>query len=101
MLKIFGLVGAGGYGRETIHFIKNSSEDFDVYFIDKNIKTKNINGIKVITDEEFLNIKNKEKYFNVSVSNSKKRKSIADNFKKNGAIAKDLHAKSFINHEAL
>ena len=100
MLKIFGLVGAGGYGRETIHFIKNNSEDFDVYFIDKNIKTKSIHGIKVITDEEFLNIKNKEKYFNISVSNSKKRKSIADNFKKNGAIAIDLHAKSFINHGA-
>ena len=97
MSKIFGLVGAGGYGRETIDYINNNSENFEVYFIDSNIKSTSINGIKVVNDKDFLSMKCEERFFNISVSDPLKRKSIADFYIKSGVRPMALHAKSFIN----
>ncbi len=98
MSKIFGLVGAGGYGRETINFIRNNKENFEICFIDKNVKAKDINGIKVISDDEFINLKKKDKYFNVSVSNPLKRKEIAERYISYDIKPIELHANTFINH---
>lgn len=96
--KIFGLVGAGGYGRETIHYIKNNKDDFEIFFIDKNINDRDIRGIKVISDDDFFSIKCDKKFFNVSVSDSFNRKKIVDHYISNGVQPIDLHATTFINH---
>ena len=99
MNKIFGLVGAGGYGREIISYIKNSSDIYEVYFIDKNIKKNNINGINVIEEKDFLNIESDNKFFNISIADSIKREEISLRFLENGISPLELHSKTFINHE--
>lgn len=100
MKKTFGLVGAGGYGRETIHFIKNKNEDFEIFFIDTNIDLKNIHGIDVISDDEFLSLNDDDKYFNVSVSDPLKRKKVVDQYVSSGVKPIELCANTFINHGA-
>jgi sugar O-acyltransferase (sialic acid O-acetyltransferase NeuD family) len=79
MDRIFGLVGCGGFGRETINYIKNFDKN-EIKFVDDHIKLSNINGIEIISSDDFLNLKVPEKYFNVSIANSNNRKEIVEKF---------------------
>lgn len=79
MDKIFGLVGCGGFGRETINYVKDFSKN-DIKFVDDHIKLSNINGIEIISSNEFLNLKVPKKYFNVSIANYSNRKEIVEKF---------------------
>jgi sugar O-acyltransferase (sialic acid O-acetyltransferase NeuD family) len=68
-MKIYGIVGAGGFGREVMHtFMSNKKNNNDtVFFIDENIRANEIDGIKVIKYEDFLKLKNK-KFINIAIS---------------------------------
>ena len=79
MNRIFGLVGCGGFGRETINYLKNFDKS-EIKFIDDYVKLSNINGIEIISSNDFLNLKVPEKYFNVSIANYSNRKEIAEKF---------------------
>lgn len=91
----FGLVGAGGFGREVMPFVKESvakalsvsSRNIDVYFVEtwKPKKTE-VNGYSVLSLDEFIRLDDK-KYFNVAVGNGAEREAIAT---KVGAKAKPL-----------
>ena len=96
---IFGLIGAGGFGRETISFINNLKKKYEIYFVDNMIKSEKINDVKIISDDEFLNIKSNKKYFNISISNGKKREELSNHFKKNGAKPLTIFSKNSAIHE--
>ena len=78
--KVFGLFGAGGFGREIVDFALNTFDKKEIKFIDDNFERQVVNGYEVLSRDSFLNINVKDKYFNISVSNSLKRKEIADYF---------------------
>lgn len=100
MKKIkFGLIGAGGFGREVMPFTKESvarslqiqSDHIDIYFIETwQPKESKINGYSAISLDDFLKIDG-EKYFNIAISNGKDRESI---FHKIGTNAKPLSLKA-------
>lgn len=88
--KLFGLFGAGGHGRESIIHTE-SLKNFEIYFVDDNPKLKVVNGYKVISTSEFLNLKY-DKYYNVSLSDVKKRQEMVRKLSENDC--QSLHLKS-------
>ena len=79
MSKIFGLFGCGGFGREIIAYINDSKID-EIYFIDDSITKEKKNNISVLSREDFLSKEAQQKYFNISVADSKQRKEIVNFF---------------------
>ncbi len=77
MKKCFGLFGCGGMGKETIPFVSKFKND-EIKFIDDMKKVSKVNGIEVISKEEYIRLKASKKYFNISISDSVKRKKISD-----------------------
>lgn len=90
---VFGLFGAGGFAREVMPFAKknikeiadNNGADYAIFFIETTPSTKEVNGILVISEDEFLALECKHKLFNVAVADSKARERIANKFIDQGA----------------
>ena len=81
---ILGIYGAGGFGREIVNIANQSlvkkigkNISSKVYFIESSPKMKEINGYTLISEEEFISIKCKNKYFNIAIADSKVREQIA------------------------
>lgn len=76
-MKVYGIIGAGGFGREAMHtFVSSKKNNTDtVFYIDDNIKTSEIDGIKVLKYEDFLKLKN-EKLINIAISDYKIREKL-------------------------
>ena len=88
---VLGIYGAGGFGREVMDMVlfkemmvNQSTEFSEVYFIETEPKKKIVNGIKVLSEDEFNGIRS-EKFFNVAVADSKKREVLANRMLSNGA----------------
>jgi len=71
----FGLLGAGGFAREVMPFVKGSvaktllipEDNIDVYFVETwQPKDPTVNGYSVLSLDEFIQLEGK-KYFNVAV----------------------------------
>ncbi|MEO8599472.1 MAG: acetyltransferase [bacterium] len=80
----FGLLGAGGFGREVMPFVKDSiakkiliSEDIiDAYFVETwQPKESIVNGYSVLSLDEFIELKGK-KYFNVAIGSGRDRENL-------------------------
>ncbi len=80
----FGLLGAGGFGREVMPFVRSSvaktllipESYIDVYFVETwQPKERTVNDYTVISLDEFIKISGK-KYFNVAVGNGEDRAAI-------------------------
>ena len=87
MNNVIGLYGAGSFGCEVAALLPNfsysireviGSDDFEVVFIDSQIKTKELMGIRILSEKEFLEIKNKSLYFTITISNPSVKNEIAD-----------------------
>ena len=98
MKEIFGLVGAGGYGRETINYISSHKNKLDIYFIDNDLSGTIVNEIEVINEENFNSIKSEVRYFNISIASPQRRKEIANRFISKGCVPLSLRSPTFTNH---
>lgn len=85
--NIFGLFGAGGHGKETMDQIKNlvlekkiDVELKNIFFIESKRQKGSINNVSILSKDEFKNLGNLNKMFNISISDSSKRKQIANEF---------------------
>lgn len=102
-MKLYGIVGAGGFGREVMPLaetmLKNSFEetDYKLVFIDQKIQQKIINDHTVMSLEEFLAEEAAEKYFNIAITDSKIRKKIADSFIEKNIQPFTIHALSSLD----
>jgi sugar O-acyltransferase (sialic acid O-acetyltransferase NeuD family) len=96
MSKIyFGLIGAGGFGREVMPYVKKyisqtlaiSTEDLYIYFVEtwEPIEPQR-NGYNLISLENFL-LLDGQKYFNIAIGDGKARAAIVE---KIGNLAKVL-----------
>jgi sugar O-acyltransferase (sialic acid O-acetyltransferase NeuD family) len=79
MKSFFGLFGCGGHGRESVSYIQKFDKS-EIKFVDDYAKLSNVNGIEIISSNDFFNLEAAEKYFNVSVSDGYKRKEISEKF---------------------
>jgi sugar O-acyltransferase (sialic acid O-acetyltransferase NeuD family) len=95
---IFGLVGAGGFAREVIHLIRNGLnlplENVKVCFVESEIQNKLVNGVPVISVQEFINYPAEKKYFSVAISNSHVRQRLSTEFHNSGARIFSLRSTS-------
>lgn len=80
----FGLLGAGGFGREVMPFARKSisgtlakpESEIDVYFVETWEPARSqVNGYPLISLDDFLKI-NKPKYFNVAVGSGRDREAM-------------------------
>ena len=83
MKTYYGLVGAGGYGREVIPLagleLQNeisSGKAKLLFIVEGDIETTCVNGYTVISLDEFLRLPNPKK-FNIAIGNSQARERIA------------------------
>lgn len=88
-MKLFGIVGAGGFGREVMPLVRkmiiNSGVKSELVFIDDNANLKEVNGCKVISKDEFFSLEFEEKLFNIAIGNSSIREKIAEELLSKGA----------------
>lgn len=86
---LYGVVGAGGFGREVIPLVRslliNLGFEFELVFVDDNSELKEVNGYKVISKDEFLSLEFEEKLFNIAIGNSIVREKIAEELISKGA----------------
>ena len=105
---VFGLFGAGGFGREVIeianqHFAKLSNDQFyvKIYFIESSPVNSKIYSYDVISEEDFHKLSCAKKYFNIAVSNSVAREQIANRFIDKGAESLSIRAANSILYNNL
>lgn len=92
MKKYFGIIGAGGYGREVMPLARASlsgsisSGDAELFFIvEGKPTTQQVNGIPVLTLEVFLSLPG-ELFFNIAIGASDVRERIATLCEDHGAV---------------
>lgn len=100
-MKIYAIVGAGGFGREVAPLAKemlgsSSESGVKIIFVDDNQPEKIINGFSVIDTNEFFSMDG-EKFFNITIANSKVRQEIAERFIAAGIKPFSISAMNSIN----
>ena len=88
MNKVIGLVGAGGFGSEVMPILKfhlkdSHKKNYEICFIDSDTNKNELNGVKIISEEDFLNSPYQSRYFNITIADSKLRERIAGRFQDN------------------
>ncbi|MEG0868750.1 MAG: acetyltransferase [Hafnia sp.] len=96
-MNIYAIVGAGGFGREVIPIVKerlllSGESDFRLVFVDDGELPSTINGYEVLTSEEFAGLVADNKFFNVTIGDSKVREKMTNNMLSVGAKAFSIHA---------
>lgn len=100
-MKTYGIVGAGGFGREVAPLASalleaNQKGPFKIVFVDDNPKASLINGYQVISTESFLKIDG-DRYFNITIADSLIRQSLAERLIAGGITPFAISAANAIN----
>jgi sugar O-acyltransferase, sialic acid O-acetyltransferase NeuD family len=100
-MKIYAIVGAGGFGREVAPLVtemlgKANENDFTIIFVDDNSKEEKINGYSVVDTEAFVKMEG-EKFFNITIANSKLRQSISEKLVSLGITPFTISAMNSVN----
>ena len=83
MKDVYGVFGAGGYGREVMPLarsqIKKEGKSADsLFFVIDTPETEWVNGTRILSLKEFLRLDAKIKYLTCAVADSKARKNLND-----------------------
>jgi sugar O-acyltransferase (sialic acid O-acetyltransferase NeuD family) len=102
---VYGIVGAGGHGREVLPLARIqllpflSTGEAQLTFVVEGVPpTQSVNGTPVISLEEFLSLKT-PKFFNVAIADSKVRARIAATCEAAGAQPFSIIASTVIIHD--
>tara|TARA_Y100001935_G_scaffold207685_1_gene177041 strand:+ start:50930 stop:51586 length:657 start_codon:yes stop_codon:yes gene_type:complete len=94
----YGLYGASGFGSEVMPLVieqynslKTDKQFLDYFFIDDNKQGSDLNGIKIISEEEFCSFKH-DKFFNISIADPKIRQKISEKMQKKGCKPFDIRS---------
>jgi sugar O-acyltransferase (sialic acid O-acetyltransferase NeuD family) len=105
-MKLYGIVGAGGFGREIMPLVQRNLEssenrhDYKCVFIVEDgyeINEKNVNGLDVIKMSKFLSMNADEKYFNIGIGDSHARERISNNIPSDIAKPFSIYPESHIS----
>src|SRR5579872_6698882 len=90
-MNLYGIVGAGGFGREVIPLVeaflqsKQTSEQYKIVFVqEEKPNSLIVNTYPVLSAEEFFAYPAENKYFNIAIANSKIRQRIAEKMREQG-----------------
>jgi sugar O-acyltransferase (sialic acid O-acetyltransferase NeuD family) len=90
----FGIVGAGGFGREVLPIGRMAYPDAKFCFVESgSVQSREVNAVPVVDEGTFF-ASSDEKFFTVAIADHGARKAIADRFIQNGAKATRLEARS-------
>ncbi len=84
-MKLYGVVGAGGFGREVMPFVQETlaasheEEEFEAVFVVEFGDTGVVNSHRVLSTDQFL-ADSGEKHFTVAISDSQVRERISRKF---------------------
>ncbi len=102
-MKIFGLVGTGGFGREVMPVAREAlrrawdKEGVEVVFLDADHRVgATINGTRVISESQFLESKAEIKLFNVAVADHSIRRRVAEKLVMAGCKPFSIHAPNVV-----
>lgn len=89
-MYLYGLVGAGGFGREVMPIAQKmlermNTKNFKLVFIDDGVTEKKINGYEVLNTEEFFALEADQFFFNITIGSGKIRERIATSMFERGA----------------
>jgi sugar O-acyltransferase (sialic acid O-acetyltransferase NeuD family) len=81
--EIYGIFGAGGYGREVMplarnQLVKQNKSLTDLFFVVDKPEVSTVNGITVLSLDEFIKIDAKIKYLAFAIGQSEIRQSLVD-----------------------
>lgn len=81
MQEIYGVFGAGGYGREVMPLARMQLQKQEnaverLFFVVDNPETEEVNGIKVISLTDFLQIDAERRYLTCAIADSNARSSL-------------------------
>lgn len=90
-MKLYGIVGAGGFGREVIPIVSTMLKlqfpamNYQIVFVDVEKKSDHINQYPLLTVDEFFSYPATEWLFNVSIADFMKRKKMVAIMTERGA----------------
>ena len=99
---VFGLVGTGGFAREVmpvaiehlcIELERHPDVECKFYFVESRPDARQVNGLSVISVDEFLHLDCDSRYFNVAIGDSKVRERLSTEILMSGR-ARPLSLKS-------
>jgi len=106
MKTYYGIIGAGGYGREVIPLAQSALHDqllakhVELLFVIEDlIDLTPVNGYKVISLADFLSLSNPKK-FNIAIGNSQVRERIATTCLKGDAVPFSIKADNVVTMDA-
>jgi len=103
-MAIYGVVGAGGLGREVMPMLKRMIRDCDqqqYYFVveDAYYSDEEVNGHPVLKLEEFIELPG-EKYYSVAIADSNARERIAGILEDKAATPISVYAETHVGLES-
>ncbi len=84
---VFGIFGAGGFGREVMPIARNylkrkfpnfAPEALELAFIVTCPETDSVNNARIMSEFEFMNLDADEKYFNIALGSSVERENVSN-----------------------
>lgn len=102
-MKLYGIVGAGGFGREIIAFAYRALKKnfpmmhFKLVFVDVEKQTPSINQYPVFSIDEFFSFPATEWLFNVAIADFKNRRKMVAIMQERGAVPFQIKAESMEN----
>jgi len=100
-MRLYGLVGAGGFGREVMPVAMemltrvHDGRDFELVFVVEGGGTGTVNGHRVMSAEAFL-AADGAKHFNIAIADHDARQRIADGFIARGASPFSIRAANVV-----
>ncbi len=86
-IRIFGILGADGFSREVMPVAREmvynlyGREGNELVFVEKDpVEVKELNGHKVVGEDEFINCSADEKYFNIAIADYNIREKVSIKF---------------------
>lgn len=98
---LFALFGCGGFGREVMPMVSEyfsfQGNSVEIVFAESVLTDGRwVEGIQVLTEEEFLRDERTEKRFNIAIANSQIRKAMSDRLMESGASPYSIYGRHSI-----
>ena len=105
-MKLYGVVGAGGLGRQVMPLARMSISDSETELVfvvenDYPIAQKVINGHRVLSTTEFFSTKASERYFSIAIGDPKARERIAKSIAADVARPFSILAPNHVSFDAV
>lgn len=105
-MELYGIAGAGGFGREIIEIVKQMMYDTPfqttqkIVFIVEDPVVKNVAGYDVLTPKEFSEAGYEKKYFNIAIGDSKVRERLSSMLLETGAKPFTIKSSNSIQYDS-